>query len=146
VNTDGFGGKKLNKTATVKTNDKKNASQRLAVTGEVKKFVTIEPRKAKLNGIKGETIKSVIRIIPEKEFAFAIKKIKANHGKYFTHRLEEAKKNGKTEYALVIENTKKDAGRYYDSLTLTIDSQIRKELKIRVYGNITEPKSSAKTP
>jgi hypothetical protein len=47
---------------------------------------------------------------------------------------------GKKAWEFNIENTKKEAGRYSDIITINTDSPIMKELKIRVYGDISNKK------
>jgi hypothetical protein len=49
------------------------------------------------------------------------------------------------EYVLTVENLKNDTGRYFDTIKLTTDSKIRPEIKIYVYGYISErPKNPKK--
>ena len=45
-----------------------------------------------------------------------------------------------TEYQLIVENIRREAGRYNDMIVLKTDSKLKPELEVRVYGNIVEPK------
>ena len=58
--------------------------------------------------------------------------------------LQEAKQPEETGYVLIVENLKKDKGRYYDMISLRTDSKIKPLIKINVYGTIIEPKPRKK--
>ncbi len=48
------------------------------------------------------------------------------------------------EYVLIVENLKNDKGRYFDTIKLTTDSKIRPEIKIYVYGYISDRPTNPK--
>jgi len=49
------------------------------------------------------------------------------------------------EYVLTVENLKNDTGRYFDTIKLATDSKLRPEIKIYVYGYISDrPKNPKK--
>jgi len=91
----------------------------------------------RLKGNVGEKIVQEVKITPQKEYPFSIVELKAQRGNDIQYRLE-GKKNAK-EYIITIENLKKDKGRYFDALILKTDSKIREEIKVNVYGYITDP-------
>ena len=62
-------------------------------------------------------------------------------GKNVLYKLEEVNKPTEKGYVLHVENTKKDAGRYRDTIVLKTTSEIKPELEIRIYGNIFDPKA-----
>ena len=124
----------MRKTAGVYTNDKTRPRQDLVISGEVEKFVTIRPQHANMRGFVGDPIKGAVTIIPEKKYPFKILNLRAQDGKYIKYQLEEIKESDTTAYKVNIENLKKDAGRYYDSIILETDSKIRPQLNIKVYG------------
>jgi hypothetical protein len=124
----------MRKTAGVYTNDKTRPRQDLVISGEVEKFVTIRPQHANMRGFVGDPIKGTVTIIPEKKYPFKILNLRAQDGKYIKYQLAEIKESDSMAYTLNIENLKKDAGRYYDSIILETDSKIRPQLSIRVYG------------
>ena len=130
----------MRKTAGVYTNDKTRPRQDLVISGEVEKFVTIRPQHANMRGFVGDPIKGTVTIIPEKKYPFKILNLRAKDGKYIKYQLEEIKESDSMAYTLNIENLKKDAGRYYDSIILETDSKIRPQLSIRVYGYLRPPK------
>jgi hypothetical protein len=131
----------MRKTAGVYTNDKKRPRQDLVISGEVEKFVTIRPQHANMRGFVGDLIKGTVTIIPEKKYPFKILNLRAQDGKYIKYQLAEIKESDSMAYTLNIENLKKDAGRYYDSIILETDSKIRPQLSIRVYGYLRPPKT-----
>ena len=131
----------MRKSAGVYTNDKTRPRQDLVISGEVEKFVTIRPQHANMRGFVGDPIKGTVTIIPEKKYPFKILNLRAQDGKYIKYQLEEIKESDSMAYTLNIENLKKDAGRYYDSIILETDSKIRPQLSIRVYGYLRPPKT-----
>ncbi|MGD9370195.1 MAG: OS_HP3 family (seleno)protein, partial [Desulfobacterales bacterium] len=96
--------------------------------------VTIQPRHISLRGYVGDPVKSSVMITLEEKYPFKILNARASKGKYISFQLEEIKKSQTTAYELTVENRKQDVGRYYDSIVLETDSEIRPQLDIRVYG------------
>ncbi len=101
-------------------------------------IATITPDRINLFGTVGKPIRTSVAIIPEKKNAFKILEVKAEKGKNISYKLEEVKKGGNTEFRLLVENKKKETGRYSDNIILKTDSKIRPEMKIMVSGNISE--------
>lgn len=144
MNTNGFGGKNVSKSATIFTNDEKNHKLRVTISGKVEKFVSIAPRTVNLKGVSGKKITSSVKITPEDKYPFKIVgKPRVKDGKSISFKLEE-KKSEKPEYLLTVENTQKENGRYSDIIYLKTDSEIKPEIEIRVYGSISEDKSKKK--
>lgn len=131
----------MRKTAGVYTNDKARPRQDLVISGQVEKFVTIQPQHANMRGMVGDPIKGTVTIIPEKKYPFKIINLRAKDGKFIKYELKETKKSDTTAYMLNIENLKKDPGRYYDSIILETDSKIRPQLSVRVYGYLRPRKT-----
>ncbi|MCP4681348.1 MAG: DUF1573 domain-containing protein [Desulfobacterales bacterium] len=146
VNTTGVGGRKLSKNITVHTNDKKNPRLKLKISGDVKKFATITPKRVHLRGTLGKPIKIPVSIIQEEKYPFKILEVRAENGKNISYKLEEVEKTGKAEYKLIVENKKKEVGKYSDSIILKTDSEVRPEIKIRVSGNISAEKIATIKP
>ncbi len=67
----------MKKTAGVYTNDETRPRQDLVISGQVEKFVTIRPQHANLRGFVGDPIKSIVTIIPEKNYPFKILNLSA---------------------------------------------------------------------
>ncbi len=131
----------MKKTAGVYTNDRSRPRQDLVISGPVEKFATIRPQHISLRGYAGDAIKSKVTIIPEKKYAFRILNARAINGGNINIKLGEVKKSGGQAYELNVENLKNETGRYYDTIILTTDSQIRPELSVRVYGYLRARKS-----
>lgn len=110
------------------------------MTGQVERFVTVQPKRVKLWGELGQEIKATVRIIPKEKYPFKIIESHSRTKKNIQFDLEEEGSG----YLLTIENIKKDKGRYYETVLLKTDSKIRPEIKIGVSGNITEHKPNAK--
>ncbi len=129
------------KTITVMTNDSSNPSINLTVSGNVEKFVTINPPVVRFNGKIGEELKSEIKIIPEKKYPLTILKISSQEtAKNIKYELKEGKSDsGEKEYLVKVENLKKDAGFYYDVLILETDSKIQPEIRVNVMARIIDP-------
>jgi hypothetical protein len=131
----------MRKTAGVYTNDQSRPRQDLIISGPVEKFVTIRPKHVSLRGYAGDSIKSKVSIIPEKKYPFKILDARAQKGKDISIVLAEVKKSGNQAWELSVENLKKEKGRFYDTIILKTDSQVKPELKVRVYGYLREAKS-----
>ncbi len=78
----------------------------------------------------------MVRIVAEEKYPFKIVSAKSDKGENISFKLEEVKDSKKPEYVLTVENTKKEKGRYSDTLYLQTDSKVKKEIKIRVFGNV----------
>ncbi len=131
----------MRKTAGVYTNDKSRPRQDLIITGQVEKFVTISPRHVNLRGTAGDAIKAKVTLIPEEKYPFKILNVRAKSGKYIKFQLEEVRQSDNIGYEIRVENLKKDAGRYYDTIIVNTDSKIRPHLDVRVYGYLRPRKS-----
>ena len=121
------------------TDDPKQRQINLSVRGTVKSFVSIHPKNIRLIGIAGQPIRATVTIIPKKEYPFKIVATKAQAGEHIRYQLEEEKQSGSATYLLTVENLKKDKGRYYDTIELTTDSRHRQKIRIKVYGQISDP-------
>jgi len=111
--------------------------------GDVEKFATIVPKRVNLRGDIEKQIKISVKIIPEEKYPFEIVEAKAKNGKFIKYKLEEVTSLKGTEYLLNVENLKREKGRYFDTIYLKTTSKIRPEIKISVYGNITDKKQSS---
>ena len=138
--TSGYNGKDVKKTAVIHTKDPVNPKFTLTISGHVEKFVDLNPQYVRLTGYIGKRITVPVTIVPTAKYPFKITDVTSRSGTFISYTLTERKPNEGNGYSLLIENLKKDKGRYSDRLTLTTDSQIRPKITIRVYGNIMEPK------
>jgi hypothetical protein len=142
----GYGGKKLNKTITVYTNDQQHATLTLSISGDVEKFVTVNPSRVSLKGMVGEKIHTAVSIVPEKKHLFKIVNSRVKQGQNISYSLNEKKYSDVSGYILTIDNLKTDKGVYHDIIYLETDSKIQPEIQINIYGNIFDSqKSTGKT-
>ena len=140
ANTANYGGTKFQQEILVFTNDPQNEMLTFTITGDVEKFVTIDPYRVILNGDTGDDLKVTVKIIPEAKYPFKIKKIRAERDQYIRYKLKKNKAKGETGYLLLIKNKAKKKMRYFDEIRLETDSPLRPTLTIKVFGNITEKK------
>ena len=128
----------------MESNDPVAKSTKISVSGQVERFVTMTPRVVRFNGNVGEAMKETISIVPEAQYPFSIKKVRAHRGEFIKYELTESvSEEGKKRFSLTVENTKTDAGAYYDVIILETDSPIQPEMKLNVMARILDPKAAA---
>jgi hypothetical protein len=133
----------LKKTISVQTDDPRHRATTLTMTGKVGAFAKVTPRYARLNGTVGTPVKTVVRITPTPAYPFKITDVKVRSGRYITYELTEPSAETQGAYLLTVTNTKKEAGRYADTITLKTDSKVRSELKVGVYGYLSDTSKKA---
>jgi hypothetical protein len=141
VSTNGYGGKTVRRTVVVSTNDPKQPKVNINIGGKVNKFAEISPQYVHLTGDVGEKIASDMTIVPDSEYTFKIKKVKAKKNEFINFNLVEPTEKEPDKYTLHVENTKPDAGRYADVIQLITDSKIQPVMTIGVYGYIKDKKA-----
>jgi len=139
VSTTSYAGRTLKKNIVVSTSDPQNPSVTLSISGMVEKFVEIRPKYIRLTGVAGERISTLVSIIPMKKYSLEIIGISAMKGRDIQFSLAEKTFPEGDGYELLVENRKKDQGRYHDVLSLKTDSDIQPAIKVSVYGNISKP-------
>ena len=90
----------------------------------------------KLTAKAGETKKVLVTVLPEEKYPFKIISASADKGKFIRFDVKDIKRSDRDAYEITIENTKTTKGRYFDTIKLKIDSDIRENLDIWVFGNI----------
>lgn len=105
---------------------------------QVDKIYTLTPPSVALKGIEGEAIQQIVNLIPSETFPFSLKEIRAKRGQYIRYQFEEIKVGESVRYQVIIENTRKEAGVYFDTLYLKTDSRRKPEIVITVFGNIAK--------
>jgi hypothetical protein len=142
VDTSGFGGRKLQKTATVFTNDPENQKVDLIIRGDVKEFATIQPSRVRMAGKVGDDVSTTVTVTPAEEFPFSVlevKPLKEGNVKVELEEAPESEEAARKQYKVTVTNLKQEKARYFDTIVLKTDSDVRPELKISVYGNIFDP-------
>jgi len=143
VNTKGFGGREIQKTAVVYTDDPKNKKITLTIKGQVDQFATLTPSRVRMAGAAGDEVSSVVKIVPSEKYPFKILEVKTDKKDNVGLDLKEVKTDKGTEYLLTVKNLKNNAAQYSDSIIVKTDSTLRPELFISVYGNIIAKKPEA---
>lgn len=128
----------MKKSATVVTNDPRTSEFELTMQGEVDSFAIITPAYLKLYGNVGEKISDKVMILPSEKYPFKILGAKAQNGQNIQFELEKDLKSNKPAYTLTVENLMEQQGRYYDTIHLKTDSNIKPFLTVKIYGNIFE--------
>jgi hypothetical protein len=137
VNTSGYGGKTLSKTAKAYINDPLKKVIDLTISGPVDAFAEILPPLVRFNLPVGTAEKQQVRVVPGEKHSFKIISSSAREGKNIRFEVKETTDDsGRAGYVVEVENIKKDAGAYQDMIYLNTDSKIRPQLTIRVHGTI----------
>lgn len=135
VNTRGYGGHDLSKTATVYSNDSQNKKVSLRMSGRVERYAIIEPNRVRLFGKAGEDIAATVTVTPEPKYPFRLVTAKARTESNIRCKIEEPGESGGA-YRLIIQNIRKTQGRYTELVTIKTDRQDLPDIQIYVYGNI----------
>ena len=138
MDTNGFGGARLNKNAVVYTDDPAKPRLTLIISGPVGEFATIIPKRVVLRGIAGQPIKGRVTIVPKEKYPFKITAVMARYGNKIHFKYEEIQNSDPKGYLLTVENLLTLKGRYADTIILKTDSRIRPEIAIQVFGDITD--------
>ena len=104
----------------------------------VEQFVSIKPARVTLKGPAGKPLSATVDISPKKDYPFKIIRTKAQYGKHIRYQLKTVTESGIAKYQMTIENLKKTAGRYFDVIYLSTDSNIKPQLRVDVIGRISE--------
>jgi hypothetical protein len=143
VDTTGYGGKRLEKSAEVLTNDPKEPVVHLVVAGPVDRFVSITPRMLNLRGAAGERLQGTITVVPEEKYPFRLTGVQPREGR-LKASFGETRQDGRPAYAVQVENALTEAGSYSDTLVLKTDSSVQPQLEVRVYVTLRPTDSPVK--
>lgn len=128
----------MKKSAIVVTNDPNTAEFELTMQGEVDAFATITPAYLRLYGNAGEKISGKVVILLSEKYPFNILEAKAQDGQNIKFNIEKDLKGNEPGYTLTVENLMEQEGRYYDTIQLKTDNNIKPFITVKVYGNIFE--------
>ncbi len=159
VDTSYEGGNTVTHNIEIKSNDENKLF--IKIFGKVKKVYSVTPARIRLIGAVGQEISQVIKITPEAEYVFNVKKISAKPGNNIdvmidntvredsllavpdkkSEKIDWEKELGVKSCYVVIKNRAKKVGRYYEKLIIETDSEIMPLIELRVWGNIfSKPK------
>ncbi|MBT3176406.1 MAG: hypothetical protein HOG03_09180 [Desulfobacula sp.] len=130
----------MKKVIQVKTDDPGKKKFHLVVTGPVEKIVDILPGSVFLKGVPGDTLETVVNIIPVEKYSFSILGMEQKGNTGIHLKLIESKA-GKKSWQVKIKCTSDKAQNLYDIVTLKTDSLYKPKLIIRVHAIFIEKKA-----
>ncbi len=98
--------------------------------------MSIQPPRAVLRGEAGRPIQVEVVVTPSQKYPFTITGSRAVHGENFRYRLKPVAGADPVSYLLTVENAKDVSGRYFGSIMLKTDSELKPEISIPVSGDI----------
>jgi hypothetical protein len=120
----------------VQTNDPKQPSLQLVVTGKVNKFVEIKPAQVRLEGQAGTPLTVEVEILQNKENPFTILEVQTQRKDVVRCELVEQCNTANNRCVLRVENIKTTSGRYADTITVRTDNAVKPSFPIAVVGII----------
>ena len=127
----------MNKHITIFSNDPDSPQVSLVVRGQVKHYVTLNPRVINFWGTPDRKLVRKVEIIPAKEVKLQINKVRSTISNEVKHTLAVGEKAG--EYVLTVENIRTVPGRYQGNIIMETNVLEKPELILKVYGNIQKP-------
>lgn len=142
LDTSGYGGRKVVKSAEVLTSDPAAPAVTLRLSGEVQRLALIQPRVLHLRGEAGERLRGEILVQPEEAHPFRILEARAGGGTIRVETLAE-QRNGRPAFRLQVENVRTEAGSFNDTIRLKTDHPRKPELDLRVFVYLRPPAAPA---
>jgi hypothetical protein len=134
VKTDNMSGK-FNKSATIPSNDPKNPTMRIKLSGEIKQYIGITPSsRLYLTGFEGEVITKSVTITNNQDTPLKITKVTSDIDDKIDYELKTLVKE--KEYELTVKNGKDLQGISRGTITLTTNSEKKPTLEIKVSINL----------
>ncbi len=127
------------KQVIISTNDTHKPYIAFVIEGTVEKFASITPARIILRGPAGFPIKGTVRIIPEKKYPFTLAELADAKGKNVTYSLEKIQSETTEEYLLTVINNQAAKGTYHEVVVFPTDLNMRPEIRIWVYGELSDP-------
>jgi len=126
----------MKKKITVFSNDPKRPQLLLTVAGAVEPFADIDPERIILRGNSGQVIRQELVVTPRANYPFKVTEVSAKNGVNIQYELKEQDTPEGKSYVVTVENTKTSPGKYYDTLFLSTDSQLKTKIPVHIYGTI----------
>ena len=139
IPTDSLGGQSLSGPVRVQTNHPDYPELVAHVFLQVRSFAEVEPYRIWLRGQPGEAIEAEATILPNPDYPFKIRRIRARKGLWIRWELEEIAIEGRPGFRIKVSNTRQKPGPYQDVLFIQTDHAERPEFKVRVEGRIAPP-------
>lgn len=135
LDTNGYGGQRISKGATIETTSADAPGVVLTLIGQVDVFARIEPPRLSLRGNPGEPITGKVTIARLPRYPFRILDTRARTGSDIAFHLAETSGG----YELDVTAIRKQPGRAFDMIMLRTDSPIKPELEVSVFLQIIDP-------
>ena len=136
VKTSSFKEGKFTKSASIFSNDPKNPSLSVKLTGNVKTYITINPPRVSLSGFEGDALSSILKITNNEETPLKITHQESNIDDKIKYELKPVVE-GK-EYELTVNTLPALKGSARGTITLTTTSTKKPKLDIMVAINIQD--------
>lgn len=120
----------------VQTNDPKQPSIPLTVTGKVNKFVEVRPAQVRLEGQAGTPVAVEVEILQNKDYPFTILGAQTQRKDVVRCELVKQCDTASNRCVLRVENLKTTKGRYADTITVRTDNPVKPSFAIVVVGII----------
>lgn len=104
----------------------------------MERFARINPRRIRLNGPAGQPLSQRVTIIPEDKYPFKITGTRLSQEGNIKVAVEPKTDGDRPAYVVTIENLKNYKGRYFTTVYIETDSEVKPEIRLPVYGNIFE--------
>ena len=141
LKTGGYGGSKMTKNISVRTNDPKRRKFSLAVTGMVEQVAKIDPKSVNMYGKPGEILEQTVTITPSQKYPFSIKSMQQLPGSKVDAELIKPEK-GKGPWQVKISGMAPTVTKLYDNIVLKTDSKYTPVLYIRISIMFIDQQSS----
>jgi len=128
----------MHKSITVETNDPVRPTLFLHISGLVDRLYTISKENIHLRGKAGTEITQVLTVVPEEESPFRILNAEMKDGRYVALSWGEYRGKNGPGYRIRVTNLR-EKGRYVDTIRLKTDSDLKPEIRVKVFGNVEAP-------
>jgi len=120
----------------IHTNDPVSRVVTVSMSGLVRELARIEPKLISLEGKAGTAVTAQVKIFPVAVPDFNITDTTAKDGKHIDFSLEKQKDGAKPVFLLTVRNKKESPDRFFDIIIMTTDTTPKREIRVRVFGNI----------
>jgi hypothetical protein len=136
LKTEGDGGRSVQITIDVQTDDPRQSRFRLHLVGGIEKVVHIAPSIVRFEGVAGRPLTREVVIQPTAKYPFRILSVDTKKGACFSCELSREQRDRHPVYRLTVNMDQARKGRYFDKIIIRTDSPYRPEIKIGVFAKI----------
>jgi hypothetical protein len=129
TDTEGYGGSTLHQNIEVYTSDPFNEKLVFELTGMVRKFAEVSPRRLMIKGSVKDSLISKVRIAPAPEYDFVIRRAES---KDLEDSVAVSVDRDEEGFLVTVKNRQKKPGIYVGKIILSTDNDIKPEIEIPV--------------